>query len=147
MQSAENLRSLTTLRGIAALWVLAHNDLVFRHSSEVDKISGLFTKGYLGVDFFLVLSGFVLAYVYALPMQSNGKRLDPWRFVGLRLARIYPLYVFLLSIRGSVEAAKLFVEESGSFRGPAPFSDQNSVAALFANLLMVQAWGFFDGPT
>ncbi len=53
----------------------------------------LVRNSYLFVDFFFVLSGFVISWNY-------GARLDSWsgvkRFLVLRLGRVYPLHVFML---------------------------------------------------
>ncbi len=73
--------TLDALRGIAALAVVT---LHFR-----EFFFQYFNHAYLAVDFFYMLSGFVLAYAY----QS---RLDMgWRttsFLRVRLVRLYPMY-------------------------------------------------------
>ena len=50
---------------------------------------------YLGVDFFFMLSGFVLARAYEPKLKQA---LSPWRFMELRLIRLYPLFFFGLSL-------------------------------------------------
>ena len=70
---------LDLLRGLAALVVvLSHMDGV---------TSQIFSSGYLAVDFFFVLSGFVLAQAY------GEQRLDMASFLKIRLIRLYPLYI------------------------------------------------------
>jgi len=88
-----NIAALTAVRGVAAWWV------VFFHFREYlphrEALLGFAKYGYTAVDLFFVLSGFVIALNY-LP------RFDPPRFktyihfLGLRLARIYPLHGFML---------------------------------------------------
>ena len=48
--------------------------------------------GYLAVDFFLVLSGFVLTHKYLYPTADISAR----EFIWHRLARLYPLHIFTL---------------------------------------------------
>ncbi len=139
--------SLTGLRGCAAIWVLVHNDQVFRETVSVDAYTSVLAKGYLAVDFFLMLSGFVLAYVHA----AEFRRWDTsryWHFLALRLARIYPLYLFLLGVRVAIEMAKYVAGvDPAHFDGPLPFTETNSPTALLANAAMVQAWGGYSEAT
>lgn len=76
--STPNIRfhSLDSLRGIAAIWI------VFFH-----LYSG---KGYLAVDFFLVLSGFILTHRYWTRETSS------LEFVKHRLSRLYPMHLYSL---------------------------------------------------
>src|ERR1700722_2184391 len=55
-------------------------------------------KGYLWVEFFFALSGFVLTYVYASRMAEfwRGRAYVP--FLKARLTRLYPLQLFTLLV-------------------------------------------------
>src|SRR5438128_7044986 len=82
-----HLKPLTGLRFLAALLVvLYHVDLASR--LPLSPIVGI---GYVGVSFFFVLSGFILAYTY---LDAHG-RLNRSRgaFWGARIARVYPVYL------------------------------------------------------
>jgi peptidoglycan/LPS O-acetylase OafA/YrhL len=95
------LRPLTGLRGIASLWVLAHHSL--KLAADIDPfarlpLTALGKAGYLGVDIFFTLSGFVIALSYArmdISTSSYG------RFLWKRLARIYPVHLATLLIFAS----------------------------------------------
>jgi len=77
------LLTLDAMRGIAAiLVVLFHLNAAGAH---------LFKSGYLAVDFFFVLSGFVLARTYDARLAAG---LPVTEFAALRLIRLYPL-IFL----------------------------------------------------
>lgn len=54
------LDNLTGLRFYAAMWVFLYHFSVY--VGELDNF--IFNKGYLGVDVFFVLSGFILTYAY-----------------------------------------------------------------------------------
>src|SRR5262245_13940103 len=91
--------SLTSLRGILALWVVVYhfwNDLI-RLFPSVEIMSPLAKMGYMAVPAFFMLSGFVLAYNYG--ERFHRLRWPEYvRFQFLRLARIYPVHLFTLLI-------------------------------------------------
>ena len=55
-----------------------------------------FAKGYLAVDFFFILSGFVIWLNYGPLLRERGWRAVP-QFLGRRIARIYPLHLLMLA--------------------------------------------------
>ncbi|MBV8915180.1 MAG: acyltransferase, partial [Acetobacteraceae bacterium] len=90
------LRGLELMRGIAALSVaMAHSD------SAIGNIAALGLgrwhswelPGSPGVEFFFVLSGFVMGLMHAGEIGPGGR---PLAFLWRRACRIYPLYLFLL---------------------------------------------------
>ncbi len=93
----ETINPLTSIRGVAALWV-AYFHYVGPDTSPADPSGLTFVKcGFLGVDIFFILSGFIMSYCYAHFFTASGVRRNMYfRFLGLRLARIYPLHLFLL---------------------------------------------------
>ena len=62
--SPEQLASLTPLRGIAALWVVIFHFCWYFPAVHPERYTGAVYKGYLAVDMFFVLSGFVITHVY-----------------------------------------------------------------------------------
>lgn len=87
--------ALDAIRGVAAaLVVLWH----------LDKQLGFApASGYLAVDLFFCLSGFVLAHAYQARLRT--RRLGIARFALLRLVRLYPLYILGIVIAASVQLA------------------------------------------
>lgn len=75
--------TLDGMRGVAAICVM------MLHSAD-PGLRTLVGSGYLAVDFFFMLSGFVLAFAYS-PRLERG--LGAGEFFALRLARLYPYYV------------------------------------------------------
>ena len=74
--------TLDALRGIAALSVVIY------HLHIIGLTSNIVPHGYLAVDFFFVLSGFVMAYAYQRQLLDGLS----WRsFTSRRIVRIYPL--------------------------------------------------------
>src|SRR5258708_12904003 len=85
------LHALTTLRFFAALHVvLFHMRVVGILPVGPWWYQNFASIGYIGVNFFFVLSGFILVYTYA------GSTLSVWQFWQTRFARIYPAYVLSL---------------------------------------------------
>ncbi|MEP9359852.1 acyltransferase [Sphingomonas sp. KR3-1] len=74
--------ALDGLRGVAALFVVAH------HVEDSGFDFGLFSRGYLAVDFFFMLSGFVLSHAYDRRFAAG---LDWTAFMKLRLLRLWPV--------------------------------------------------------
>lgn len=73
---------LDGLRGIAALIVVGF------HLSQFGMIPVIVPRGYLAVDFFFVLSGFVVAHAYETDLRT---RLSLRSFIIKRMIRLYPL--------------------------------------------------------
>jgi peptidoglycan/LPS O-acetylase OafA/YrhL len=137
--SGEQLQSLTPLRGLAAIWViLYHYDGVFLPSLNVEAYSKLIAKGYLAVDLFFLLSGFVLTHVYC---EWFGQIDQPKyaSFIRARIARLYPLHVFVLMLFVVVFMAMHAIQYAiGGGFDAMPLLGARSVLALLANLFMLQ---------
>ena len=79
--------TLDGMRGIAALLVAVYH---FQERQNLDHIGG-----YLAVDLFFALSGFVIALNYSGRL-ANG--LPLWSFLRFRIARLYPVYALGLGL-------------------------------------------------
>lgn len=96
----EHLRPLTGMRFLAALGVvLVHAELIWGILPQLPTSSIAFVMlahGNLGVDFFFLLSGFILSYSY---VETDGSLRGSRRaFWVARIARIYPIYIIGLLI-------------------------------------------------
>src|SRR4029077_5875685 len=96
--SAQQLASLTPLRGIAALWAVLFHFCWYFPAIHPERYTGAVYKGYLAVDLFFVLSGFVITHVYreGFARRVTGRRY--WDFLKARVARVYPLHLTVLLI-------------------------------------------------
>lgn len=123
----KDIKGLTGLRGIAALWVC-----IFHYSYDNDFghiLTPLAQAGHHGVPIFFALSGFILAYIYGRKFAEG--RESYWRFLSLRVARIYPLHLLLWLTIGYAFIAGVH----------AP-SDRDTGASYVLGLFMMHAWGF-----
>lgn len=126
-------RALDGLRGAAALLVVCFHLRWPNHVTHNEFIR----HGYLAVDLFFVLSGFVIAANYARRLTDFATARE---FVYLRFFRVYPLHLAVLGGFVSLELAKLWAARSGLLvPGHAPFTDNTSVAALIANILLIHS--------
>ncbi len=91
--------TLTPLRGIAAVYVTVYHLgylLLPQVGEAIDKRTQLLFRGWLWVDFFFVLSGFVLAHVYRERFARGVGAYGYFKFLLARLARIYPLHFLMM---------------------------------------------------
>ena len=70
----QEIRALTALRGIAALAVALQHFSAAAQDAASGWIPSLAPHGYMAVDFFFVLSGFIMAYTYADGFERLGAR-------------------------------------------------------------------------
>lgn len=125
------LKPLTSLRFIAAFWVLVYH---FKdHLGLGMGQFGLVADGYLGVDLFFTLSGFILAHVYL--SQFEGGRFGYGGFLKNRIARVYPMHLAALAAM-----IGLFVV-AGVMGAGVGSPDAFKWSDLPAHLFMVHAWG------
>ena len=78
---------LDGLRGVAALIIVAfHLFETYSHGPATQILN----HGYLAVDFFFALSGFVIGYAY----DDRWDRMSTWNFFKRRLVRLHPMVIF-----------------------------------------------------
>ncbi|GIL35785.1 acyltransferase [Phycicoccus sp. DTK01] len=93
------LPALTGLRAVAAVWVVLfhYREEILALEPSLAPLDTFMRAGYLGVDLFFALSGFVLAYTYADRMRAFRWR-DTRSFVRNRFARVWPVHVVALHV-------------------------------------------------
>ncbi len=97
------LATLDAARGVAALLVIIFHMRSYGHVKfETFAGTDFFSKAYLAVDFFFLLSGFVITMCYEDKLTSG--RMSLSRFFALRGIRLYPLYLVgtLFGITGAL---------------------------------------------
>jgi len=119
--------ALDGLRGVFALAIVLFH---LRFATHFFGWPGL-RDAYLAVDFFFVLSGFVIAHAYWDRLADGASTA---RFLIRRVGRIWPLHVAVL-------LALVVLEVVRAGLGDTAFDGETSGVALAANLVLVQAWG------
>jgi peptidoglycan/LPS O-acetylase OafA/YrhL len=154
----ESIDALTGVRILAALWVLiSHMDkelfTLFPASKVLQPFLG---SGFLGVDLFFILSGFIISYNYAprfdgsfgsstsnsLSLNRVDQRADWWRmyvrFLWLRIARLYPVHLLtLFAVLGMYLASQVMHVKLNMDDGYGAFD-------FVRNLFLVHAWFSYD---
>ncbi|MBB3084791.1 acyltransferase family protein [Geodermatophilus sabuli] len=145
------IRSLTGLRIVAALWVVVFHfsftpgDTYTRYW---EPLQPLVQTGALGVDLFYVLSGFVITLTY---LDKTGRRPSVRRTVAFwwaRVCRIWPVYAVVTTLFGGWMLYKASRVTDGFivWQHTQPTVD---LWHYLQQLLMVQLWGrsTFDGSS
>ncbi|HYG39968.1 MAG TPA: acyltransferase [Cytophagales bacterium] len=86
LKTKQHFEILDGLRGIAALAVVVFH---FMEWIFTDYSKNFIGHGYLAVDFFFCLSGFVIGYAY----DDRIEKMGVWEFFKSRLIRLHPLVV------------------------------------------------------
>jgi peptidoglycan/LPS O-acetylase OafA/YrhL len=128
--------ALDSLRGVCAILVVMFHMPVATHWRDW----GLVQHGYLFVDYFFVLSGFVIAHAYSQRLKTPA---DAGRFMVRRLGRVWPLHVLMLAAFVGLELVRLWTH----FDSVTPFVRDRSVESIFTNLFLIQAFNIHPSLT
>lgn len=128
--------SLTAMRGVAALLV-AFFHLRFGVMGVPWFDAWIFRfrfgdRGYLWVDFFFILSGFILAYRYGETCQTLSWK-NYGHFIWQRFARIWPLHLVTMGLAIVYLALKFG-------------AGYLTRASIVANFFLVHSWGHYFAP-
>lgn len=132
----DRISNLTGIRAFAAIWVVLYHFQTTEVISNFD-MGGIIARGYLGVDVFFVLSGFILALNYGnAPTSGSFFTRD---FIVRRFARIYPLHAVMF-------AASAVAFSAGTAAGHSFVAEaHNNWWTALANIFNVHAWGVTGG--
>lgn len=136
----KHIKALTGVRGLAALWVLFH------HLVSQYPLSGVLPewaehvakKGWLGVDLFFLLSGFVISYVHQNDFKERITSGELKRFAVLRFARVYPVHFVT-----TVALIPIYLIGSNFFSYQSP-ADAFTLSKLFYSLSLTNGLGITD---
>jgi peptidoglycan/LPS O-acetylase OafA/YrhL len=134
----KRFEALDAFRGICALSVVVFHMQLIGSITQLDFFRG----SSIFVDFFFVLSGFVLAHGYGFRENLNFKE-----FMKARFFRLYPLHFFMFLVFVVLEFGKLFAYKFGGFIfNNEPFTNASAINEMIPNLLLVQSWTPLTDP-
>lgn len=127
-----HIYSLTSIRGIAALWVVLYHvsGVMTSLLPEWSVLNPLISCGHLAVPLFFILSGYVLSLRY-LGTNSIVSFTSIIQFLWLRLGRIYPVHIATLLICLAMTARRGW-----------PIDEGHSVEKFLLNCLLIHAWDY-----
>lgn len=127
------LDQLAGLRGICAWWVVFYHFLGLMSDAVPTPLKHLIAHGYLAVDLFFLLSGFVIFLSYHAALAKDFPQCVG-RFYWKRFARIYPLHAVMLG--GYLLLFLAFGYLSSSHTAPASYTWSN----FFQSMFLVHMW-------
>lgn len=125
MKAKPHFLLLDALRGVAALIVLVYHFFEGFATSSQDQMCN---HGYLAVDFFFILSGFVIGYAY----DDRWKTMSMGTFFKRRLIRLHPMV-----IAGVLIGAVTFVLQGSEHWDGTKVSTSMLMLAMLLNLFML----------
>jgi peptidoglycan/LPS O-acetylase OafA/YrhL len=132
-------------RGIcASLVALYHVEVIGEIYAGHFRNLAVISNAYLFVDFFFVLSGFVIAHTYQSRIAGTE---DVFAFAIRRFGRVWPLHMAVLLAFIVLELAKLLAHADGIATETAPFSGSFTIPAIVTNIFLVQSFGLHSELT
>jgi peptidoglycan/LPS O-acetylase OafA/YrhL len=141
-QTSQRVPELDSLRGVAALTVLLWHYAAHFHAAPLSNLlRPLYMAGPYAVDFFFVLSGFVLSRVYLVGKRPSALSTN----VARRIARMYPLHFLTLLVVAGCQGLLGLYHCQFAYH-------HNDYYHFLLNLLLIQQLGFqrafsFNGPS
>jgi peptidoglycan/LPS O-acetylase OafA/YrhL len=141
IQRPAEIKALAGARALPPVLLVMFHFCEGHHYFGVPVLDVLFCKGYLWVEFFFALSGFILTYVY-WDRGSFWQRHTYFAFLKARLARLYPLHLFMLLFICWLVVALRFLAARGGYTAiyDQAYHPQLGWWPFIANLLLIQAW-------
>src|ERR1700760_4703723 len=99
---AGTIQALAGARGLPPLMVILYHFSEGHHYSGIGWLDLIARRGYLWVEFFFVLSGFILTYAYGRRLKELWTVGGYGAFLRARLIRLYPLHLFMLAVIGAM---------------------------------------------
>jgi peptidoglycan/LPS O-acetylase OafA/YrhL len=141
-KSSGKIAALAGARAFPPLMVVMFHFSEGHHYSGWRPLDFLATRGYLWVEFFFVLSGFILTYAYWTKLKDLFARPGYFTFLRARLIRLYPLHLFMLLVLLAMVVGLRSLAAHGGYLSifDAKYHQDVSVKGFWLSLFLVHAW-------
>lgn len=131
MKPVQRFITLDSFRGVLAVLVIGFH----LHVVDTFNQGTFFRQGEVLLNFFFVLSGFVLAHTYGMKPVLSFKA-----FMISRMFRLYPLHLVMLAVFILFETVRWLAWLKGFNLNNVPFTGLFAPQEILPNLFLVQAW-------
>lgn len=141
------IRALSGARALPPLLIVLFHFGEGHHYYGIPILDLIAARGYLWVEFFFALSGFILTHVYGARLQQLFTVKGYGAFLKARLARLYPLHLFMLMalaiLLGLAIAHAQAFHYVSYYQGR--YRPNMTLKALIFNLLLIHGWNTLPG--
>jgi peptidoglycan/LPS O-acetylase OafA/YrhL len=143
------IQALAGARGLPPLMVILYHFSEGHHYSGIGWLDLIAARGYLWVEFFFTLSGFILTYAYGRRLTELWSLKGYGAFLRARLIRLYPLHLFMLAVIGAMILGLHWIGQAHGYLSifEVKYHQDISTKGLVLSLLLVQAWNSMDRLT
>jgi peptidoglycan/LPS O-acetylase OafA/YrhL len=148
-RSSGKIGALAGARAFPPLMVVMFHFSEGHHYSHFRPLDLLATRGYLWVEFFFVLSGFILTHAYWTRLKDLFARSGYLAFLRARLIRLYPLHLFMLLLILALVVLLRVLAAQGGYLSifDARYHQDVSVKGFWLSLFLLQAWNTMNTLT
>ena len=143
------IQALAGARGLPPLMVILYHFSEGHHYSGIGWFDLIAARGYLWVEFFFTLSGFILTYAYGHRLKELWTPNGYGAFLRARLIRLYPLHLFMLAVVGALILGLHWIAQAHGYYSifEVKYHQDISTKGLVFSLLLIQAWNSMDRLT
>ncbi|MBW8708422.1 MAG: acyltransferase [Alphaproteobacteria bacterium] len=148
-KASGRIAALAGARAFPPLMVVMFHFSEGHHYSGWRPLDFLATRGYLWVEFFFVLSGFILTHAYWPRLKDLLGRSGYLAFLRARLIRLYPLHLFMLLLLLAMVVGLRALAAHGGYQSifDAKYHQDVSIKGFWLSLFLVHAWNVMGSLT
>ena len=141
------IRALAGARAFPPLLIVLFHFGEGHHYYGVPLLDLLAARGYLWVEFFFALSGFILTHVYGARLAQLLTVKGFGDFLKARLARLYPLHLFMLAALAILLGLAIAHADAHHYVSyyQGRYRPNMTLKALIYNLLLIHGWNTLPG--
>ena len=147
--SSDKIAALAGARAFPPLMVVMYHFSEGHHYSGWRALDYLACRGYLWVEFFFALSGFILTHAYWPRLKDLLKAQGYIAFLRTRLIRLYPLHLFMLFLLLTAVIALRALAAHGGYLSifDLKYHQDVSVKGFWLSIFLVHAWNSMPSLT